>query len=263
MITIKEYLVASDLNQAYDILIARKNNIILGGCGFLKLGSKNINTAIDLKNINLDYIKETNETIVVGADVSLRELEINKITKDYCSGIISQALSNIVGVQFRNNVRVGASVFSKYGFSDLIPALLVVDAKVNLHKKGIIRLEDFLESDNEKDILVEIILPKIDGVGIFDSIRKCTGDFAILNGAMLKVDNKYKIAIGARPQRAKIAHKASELLSKEEDIEKASNLVKEELTFGSNMRASQEYRSDMAKSLVMRMYMNLGGECNG
>lgn len=263
MITIKEYFVPNSLDEAYEALMRRKNNIVLGGCGFLKLGSKNIGTAIDLKNINLNYIKETEENIVIGSESTLRDLEVNSLIKNYCSGVISSAISNIVGVQFRSGVKIGASVFSKYGFSDILPALLVVGAKIRLHNKGIISLCDFLEGSYEKDILVEVILPKKCAVAVFDSIRKCTGDFAILNGAILKEGNEYKIAIGARPQRAKLALKASELLSSKNDIDEAVNLVREELVFGSNLRASKEYRTDMAKALVTRMYNCIGGECDG
>lgn len=36
MITIKEYVVPKSLDEAYELLISRKNNIILGGCGFFK-----------------------------------------------------------------------------------------------------------------------------------------------------------------------------------------------------------------------------------
>ncbi|HBG7747684.1 TPA: FAD binding domain-containing protein [Clostridioides difficile] len=263
MITIKEYVVPKSLDEAYELLISRKNNIILGGCGFLKLGSKNIGSAIDLKDLALDYINETDDSILIGADTSLRTLELNKVIKNYCNGVISNAVSNIVGVQFRSGARVGASVFAKYGFSDLIPSLLVVDAKVKLYKKGVMNLADFLESEIEKDILIEVILPKKDAIGVFDSIRKCTGDFAVLNGAMLKEGSIYKIAIGARPRRAKIAYKASEILSLENDIEKAGEVSSEELSFGSNIRGSKEYRKDMAKALVVRMYNSIGGECDG
>ncbi|MDU9052613.1 MAG: FAD binding domain-containing protein, partial [Clostridioides difficile] len=97
MITIKEYVVPKSLDEAYELLISRKNNIILGGCGFLKLGSKNIGSAIDLKDLALDYINETDDSILIGADTSLRTLELNKVIKNYCNGVISNAVSNIVG----------------------------------------------------------------------------------------------------------------------------------------------------------------------
>lgn len=258
MLAIKEYAVPDTLDEAYELLTSKRNNVVLGGCGFLKLGSKNIGTAIDLKELNLDYIDEDDKNILIGADVSLRTLEQHKLIKTYCGGLISCAVSNIVGVQFRNGVRVGASVFSKYGFSDLIPPLLAVDAKVRLHKKGIVSLEEFLDSSLEKDILVEIILEKKNAVGVFDCIRKCSGDFPVLNGAMVLEDGKYRVAIGARPQRAKIAKRASEVLSNENDIDKASDIIKDELIYGSNIRASSEYRADMAKALVTRMYNCIG-----
>ncbi|MCC0652439.1 MULTISPECIES: FAD binding domain-containing protein [unclassified Clostridioides] len=259
MVTIKEYSVPQSLEEAYKILISKKNNVILGGCGFIKLSNKNIGTAIDLKDVNLDYIKEDEKNILIGADTSLRSLEINKTIKNYCSGIVSGAVSNIVGVQFRQGARIGASVFSKYGFSDLITALLVVGAKVRLYNSGILELNEFLDSELNKDILIEVILPKKDAVAVFDSIRKCTGDFAILNSAMLKENDTYKIAIGARPQRAKLALEASQILSKEKDIDKASIIVGKELIYGSNMRASKEYRIDMASALLKRMYSAIEG----
>ncbi|MDO0123231.1 FAD binding domain-containing protein [Clostridioides difficile] len=254
MVTIKEYSVPQSLEEAYKILISKKNNVILGGCGFIKLSNKNIGTAIDLKDINLNYIKEDEKNILIGADTSLRSLEIDKTIKNYCSGILSSAVSNIVGVQFRQGARIGASVFSKYGFSDLIPALLVVGAKVRLYNKGILELSEFLDSELSRDILVEVILPKKDAIAVFDSIRKCTGDFSVLNSAMLKENDTYKIAIGARPQKARLVLEASNILNKEKDIDKASIVASKELTYGSNMRASKEYRKDMASALVKRMY---------
>ncbi|MBF4760139.1 FAD-binding protein, partial [Clostridioides difficile] len=49
----------------------------------------------------------------------------------------------------------------------------------------------------------------------------------------------------------------------ENDIEKAGEVSSEELSFGSNIRGSKEYRKDMAKALVVRMYNSIGGECDG
>ena len=76
-----------------------------------------------------------------------------------------------------------------------------------------------------------------------------------------KVDSDFKICVGARPQRATIAHKASEFLSNnelnEENIIKASEIAAEELVFGSNMRASKEYRKAVCKSLVKNALMEV------
>lgn len=258
MITIKEYIAPESLDEAYEILMAGKKNVILGGLGFLKMGSRSINKAIDLCNLSLDYIKETEEEILIGADTSLRELEVSGIIKDYCGGAISQGVSYIVGVQFRNMARVGASVFSKYGFSDLLPSLLVLDAKVKLYNSGIISLEEFLERGLKRDILVEIILPKKEGVAVYDCMRKTSGDFPIINGAMFKgQDGKYSIAIGSRPGKVKLAQNVAKALKNRKSIDEAVESIPDEISFGSDIRGSKEYREDMSKVLVKRMYKEL------
>lgn len=98
MIIIKEYVVLKSLDEVYELLILRKNNIIFGGCGFLKLGSKNIGLVIDLKDLVLDYINEIDDSILIGVDISLRILELNKVIKNYCNGVILNVVFNIVGV---------------------------------------------------------------------------------------------------------------------------------------------------------------------
>ncbi|MDU5081143.1 FAD binding domain-containing protein [uncultured Tissierella sp.] len=259
MITIKEYVAPASLEEAYKILMSGKTNLILGGFGFIKMGSRAVNKAIDLCNLSLDYITETTDEILIGAETSLRTLEINEIIRNYCGGAISEGVSNIVGVQFRNMAKVGASVFSRYGFSDLLPSLLVLDAKVRLYKGGIMDLEEFLEKDFERDILVEVILPKKKGMAVYDCIRKSTGDFPIINGAIFRgEDGQYKIAIGSRPQRAKLAVKAAKALEDGENIETVVDIIPEELHFGTNVRGSKEYREDMSKALVSRMYCKVG-----
>lgn len=260
MITINEYIAPDSLEEAYTILTARRNNLILGGCGFIKMGSRIIGTGIDLSNLSLDYIQENEDEILIGADTSLRELEINDIIKNYCGGAISQGVANIVGVQFRNMAKVGASVFARYGFSDLIPSLLVLDAKVRLYKGGVMNLSEFMEMKYEKDILVEVILPKKEGIATFQCLRKSSGDFPIINGAMFKGNNgEYKIAIGSRPRRAKLAEKTAQALSTDEDIDKALDMVLEELSFGTNIRGSKEYREDMSEVLIKGMFDQLAG----
>ncbi|CAK7078499.1 FAD binding domain-containing protein [Tissierella sp.] len=259
MITIKEYVAPASLEEAYKILMSGKTNLILGGFGFIKMGSRAVNKAIDLCNLSLDYITETTDEILIGAETSLRTLEINEIIRNYCGGAICEGVSNIVGVQFRNMAKVGASVFSRYGFSDLLPSLLVLDAKVRLYKGGIMDLEEFLEKDFERDILVEVILPKKKGMAVYDCIRKSTGDFPIINGAMFRgEDGQYKIAIGSRPQRTKLAVKAAKALEDGENIETVVDIIPEELHFGTNVRGSKEYREDMSKALVSRMYCKVG-----
>lgn len=254
MFTLMELVQPQSLEEAYEILMKRKNNIVIGGSAFLRMGEKRIGTGIDLSNLNLNLIEETSDYIKIGAMTTLRDLEVSPILNKYFNGVIGNCVKDIIGVQFRNVVTVGASVFSKYGFSDLIVALLSLDTEVELYKGGRVKLEEFLNQKHEKDILVKVHIKKNNSKSIYKCMRNSRSDYPILNIAISKDDNNFKICVGARPQRATIAKEASEFISNnilnEENILKASEIACEELVFGSNMRASKEYRKAICKSLV-------------
>ena len=150
MFTLMELVQPSSLEEAYEILMKRKNNIVIGGSAFLRMGEKRIGTGIDLSNLNLNLIEETEDYIEIGAMTTLRDLEVSPILNNYFDKVIPNSVKDIIGVQFRNVATVGGSVFSRYGFSDLIVALLSLDTEVELYKGGKMSLEEFLNTKNMK-----------------------------------------------------------------------------------------------------------------
>ena len=261
MFTLMELVQPSSLEEAYEILMKRKNNIVIGGSDFLRMGEKRIGTGIDLSNLNLNLIEETEDYIEIGAMTTLRDLEVSPILNNYFDKVIPNSVKDIIGVQFRNVATVGGSVFSRYGFFDLIVALLSLDTEVELYKGGKMSLEEFLNKEYEKDLLIKLHIKKNNMNSIYKCMRNSRSDYPILNISVSKLDNNFKICVGARPQRATIAKKASEFISNntlnEENILKASEIACEELVFGSNMRASKEYRKAICKSLVKNALMEV------
>ncbi|MGL4569013.1 MAG: FAD binding domain-containing protein [Fusobacteriaceae bacterium] len=255
MFNFTKYFAAPTLESAYDELIKNKRNIILGGTSFLRMENTQYNTAIDLMNLSLSYIREEREFFHVGAMTTFRELEIDKNLKSFFGDYFEKSVKNILGVQFRNNVRVGATVFSKYGFSDLIPALLALDTTLVLHHGGEISLENFLEEKSKRrDILVEIKIRKNIQKLSFQTIRKNSADYAILNLTLsLSNEGKYKIVLGATPKCAKIAWRTSEEITKKDlSDESIFQLLDSEIVFEDNMRASGEYRKKIARAMLKR-----------
>ena len=260
MFTLMELVQPTSLEEAYEILTKRKNNVVIGGSAFLRMGKKRIGTGIDLSGLNLNLIEESSDYIEIGAMTTLRDLEVNPILNKYFDGVLPKSVRDIIGIQFRNVVTVGGSVFSRYGFSDLIVGLLALETEVELYN-GRMLLEEFLNKNYEKDILVKLYIKKNNASAVYKCMRNSRSDYPILNMSVSKVDSDFKICVGARPQRATIAHKASEFLSNnelnEENIIKASEIAAEELVFGSNMRASKEYRKAVCKSLVKNALMEV------
>lgn len=256
MFTIHDLVQPLTIKEAYQALTANSNSTVLGGCAFLRLGSQKIGTAIDLSKLDLDYIKELPDYIEIGAMTTFRAVETNPVLIELFNGLLPKAVSYIMGVQFRNIATVGATVYAKYGFSDLITPLLALDTEVELYKGGRMPLEEFLDKPHKQDILTRIFIKKNERKAAYHNLRNSATDYPILNAAVSNLHDQWRIVVGARPQKAKIAPKASEVLSKGnlnlETIDFAAGVAVGELSFGTNMRGTEEYRRAMCKVLVKR-----------
>lgn len=261
MFNIKKYVVVDSLEEAYKLNQSKKANV-LGGLLWMKMGKKTIQTAIDLSNLGLDKIEENEDCFEIGAMVTLRDLEVNKSLNEYFYGAIKDSVKSIVGVQFRNCATVGGSIFSRFGFSDPLTCFLALDSYVKLYKGGIVPMKEFVDMPYDNDILEKVIIKK-DGRKIsYMSHRNTSTDFPVLTCAVSKVNGKFEASIGARPQKATLVADKENILSENptcEEIEKFAAYVQNKLTFGSNMRASKEFRSHLCKVLVKRCINEIGG----
>ena len=261
MITIKNYVRAKSLEEAWQ-LNQNKMNRILGGMLWIRLSSGMVNTAIDLSELGLDTIEETKEEFSIGAMVSLRDLEIHEGLNQYTTNAIKNAVKDIVGVQFRNMVTVGGSIWGRFGFSDVLTVFLALDTYVELYKGGIIPLEEFAGMKTDNDILVRLIVKKVKGKVVYSAMRNQSTDFPVLTCAVSNMKGVYRAVIGARPSKAVVYYDKENRLRKDftqeavklfaEDIAKAADTQ-------SNMRGSKEYRTHLVKVLTERGLMQLGG----
>jgi len=129
MVTIQNYVRAKSLEEAYE-LNQKKGNCILGGMLWTKMQNRMIQTAIDLCDLGLNEIEETEEEFFIGAMVSLRQLETDAGLNAYTQGAVRDAVKDIVGVQFRNLATVGGSIWGRFGFSDVLTVFLAMDTEV-------------------------------------------------------------------------------------------------------------------------------------
>ena len=83
MFSFSKFFQASSLEEAYSELLKNKKNIILGGTSYLRMGNTSWNTAIDLSNLNLNYILEKDDFISIGAMTNFRALETSSLLKNY------------------------------------------------------------------------------------------------------------------------------------------------------------------------------------
>lgn len=256
MYSIGEYIFPQSLEEAYGLLLEKPGNTIMGGSTYLRLGNKKIDKAIDISRLGLDFIKEYDDIIEIGGMTTLRDIETSTLLTEYFAGVLPQSVKNIVGVQLRNMATVGATVYSRYGFSDLNTALLTLDVDVELFHKGPIPLKKFMAEGAPGDILVKLIIQKSDRKASFKAMRNSHGDYAILNAAVSNEGDDWRIVVGSRPGRGELAREASKYLGQSgltaEEITTAAQMAAKELTFGSNIRGSKEYREAVCPVLIKR-----------
>ncbi|MCU6761204.1 putative oxidoreductase [uncultured Roseburia sp.] len=254
MLAIQNYCLAESLKQAYE-LNQKKKNKILGGGVWLKCCDFPIQTAIDLSALGFDQITETKEEFEIGCMVSLRQLELHQGLSRLCSGAVKEALRHIVGTQFRNCATVGGSIAGRFGFSDVITLFLALDAEVELYPTGRMPLSEFVHMQPDERILTKIFVSKNLICAAYLSERNTDTDLPLITCGVALWEKALTVSIGARPAKAsvvKITDVDAACLSNREWLYLTIQNVVENLSFGSNRRASKEYRKHVAKVLFLR-----------
>jgi len=270
-VKLEQYERVTTLERGYE-LAQDEHNQILGGGGWLKLTQASKGVGIDLELLGLNRLWEDEESIHIGAMSTLREIELHPLLTEYASGSVAKSASIIMGVNLRNIITIGGTVCGKYGFSDMLTVLLALDAELVFYPEKKMKLDEFLQQKGKvQDILIEVILPKLVQKGYFDAYKKTSLDFSLVNVAVVQ-QGDIRISIGARPGVAKVYTLVKDSPELNELIAELSGLTTKEnkgnnkgysapitqlvercvseFTFGSNPRASREYRIELAKNFV-------------
>ncbi len=267
MINIREYRRAESLEEAWQLNQKRSNRVI-GGMMWVKMGRGRVQTAIDLSGLGLDTIEEREDCFVIGSMVTLRQLELHEGLNRYTDGAMKEALRHIVGVQFRNGVTVGGSLYGRYGFSDVLTIFMAMGAKLELYKGGIVSLEDYAAMPYDRDILVRVLVEKKAAGYYYQSVRNTETDFPVLTCAAAMTEKGLRICVGARPQKAVLLAGENEgapvwggdcentdLLAgpmTEEKAERIGVYAAERIPVSSNLRGSAAYRKQLVQVLATR-----------
>ena len=278
MLTISNYVKAKTIEEAYELNQAR-NSRIMGGMMWMRLGNARVKTLIDLSGLGLDKIEEKNHVFRIGAMCTLRQLEqCEELREAYGDGI-AEAVRHIVGVQFRNGATVGGSVYGRFGFSDILTALMALDTEVELYQGGRMPLAEFAARTpkvTERDILMYVYVKKDHRKAAYLSERRSSTDFPLLACCGAKTLWGWQFAVGARPGRAEqvsLRIKAGQIerkilgekgvcwtavcgISPDKNNSAAEALAEAAASafhYGTNLTGSGAYRAYLAKVLTGRL----------
>lgn len=256
---INEYVIPENLETAYEILREHPKNYILGGCIGLNRNNSTLKVGIESKKILFSGMRRESGRIILGSLLNFHDLELDchLYFSERNASVMRKSVNCVGGAQLRNHITVGGTVFSKFGSSDFLTLLSAYDAELLWYRNGRMRISEYLEMAMEKDILLEISINEENAVSVIDRIQGSSLDCSILNGAVVRRNGKYRICVGALPGSAKTAVHSEQFLESageiNDDLLQQLIDIREELPFGSNIRASAYYRKEVCGALISRM----------
>ena len=260
--------------------IIRKNsnsNFLAGGTDLsLKVTKerKEIPCIINLKEVKeLDFIKINQNYLEVGAATSLIKFE-NKIKRYYPD--FYSVLKRYGSVQIRNVGTIGGNIATASPIGDTLPILLSLDAEIlieGLNKKKSFPINNFFtgyrKTKLKKNEFISSIKIPLFKENIFkaykiskrfdDDISSILGsfNFEIINNKIKQVYIAYG-GMAAVPKRAR----ACETMLKNKPLTintfiKAKDYLEKDFMPLDDMRASKEYRLEVAKNLLIKCFIEI------
>ena len=113
--------------------LLRDKNILPhgGGTHLNNIDLSHVNGLLDLSKLNLNYIRQENNIIEIGAMATYSDV-IDKLREISPNCMLLESLKNSANTPLRNRITIGGSIGYITQWSDLIGALLALDAKVVL-----------------------------------------------------------------------------------------------------------------------------------
>ena len=278
-----EYFKPMLVSEAINLLLAHSNAAILaGGTDLilnLKQGIATPEVVIDIKGI--DELKEIDldgSHLRIGALVTFNDLIESDIVKDKFP-LIAEVSKTVGSMGIRNRATMVGNICSAVPCMDSGPLLCVYDADIlvsgSAGERKIPVSEWFLgnreTSIQEGEIVTGITIPFPDKkhAGCYVRLGRYAGeDLAQVSVDLLALsDDTYRIAFGAVAPIPVRAKKIENLLNgkKLDDvlIEKAKEIIPEEIAPITDIRASKEYRMHTAKVMFERGIKTAVDRLNG
>lgn len=226
-----------------------------------------LNKIVGLSSIKLD----TRQGLIIGSMVNINTiLESEVIKNSYLA--LYQSAKSFGTTQVRNMATIGGNICRSSPSADMVPSLLVFDARiklVGLSGERVVQLHEFFTGPGQNvlnnEILTEIILPlppEHAYISSFKKISRTAEDLAKANCAIKIVIDKGKceqarIALGAVAPTPVRLHKAeTHMIEKRLTaslIAETADKVGEEIAPITDIRSNANYRAYVSKVLVVRL----------
>lgn len=242
-----EYLRPASLDEVLRLRAENSDKIkFLAGGSFKPILEDGKTIIVDLQDAGLDSLEVTEQGFMIGGLATLQNLE-NALGS---SGFY-QALSTEYGLNVRNTLSLSNFLAQANGRSPVLICLLALDPVVySLEHPDGLSLRDFLHSNPTGNVITKLEIPAFTKLG-YEGVGRSPKDLPIVSVAVnQQLDGKFRVACGGTIE----IWEAFELSQPDEDgLEQIPKLYQN----SDDAWASAEYRQDVAKVLLTRVFQKL------
>lgn len=259
---IKNYLTPNTLDEAIKLKAQYGDTAryLAGGTELnLQINKGRYETFIDMRNLKLNAItKDSEGNLEIGSMITFQQLIVNELVPEQ----LKRAASFMVSRNIRNIATVGGNIGGGKTVGDLIPTLIVLDAKLKVYgKNDLISVETYVETKS-KDLIEKVLVAAkaLNKVSMSRVYSRTSNDLSLVGTAVSYVldGNKIsdvRIAIGGT---AAIVKRLSAVEAGLEGTvvskEVISKLVKDNITPISDIRGSKEFKAHLACELIAECF---------
>lgn len=234
-----------------------------------------IEAAVDLSLLGLNYVKEAEKGLWIGALTTLQAIVDEPIFASKFNGIFQLAAKHAATGGLRNVATIAGVLSHLAGSGEIVLALLVSDAIVSIRKDQSTRtlpIQDFLEGGKQMilpgEILSEVHIPYQEGAYSLERVARTPSDQEIVAVAVYlnlvdKLVDRVRIAVSGASSQPQRFIEVEQFLEKREIsialVDKAAEIAVKQATPVSDFRGSAEYRAAMAGTLTRRALLKAWG----
>ncbi len=250
------------LDEALTLLARPGSAPLAGGTKLLATEQGLPGTAvIDLQALGLGQVQlvTTNDMPTVAAGATLTLTQLNhflqaELPEHPAAALLQTAVTQAGPNTYRNAATLGGTIASRLPDSELLAALLVLEASLTLHsphQENTVSLADYLaDGERPSGLITAVTIPLPAGQGASHRVARTPADYPIVSVTGWRLaDGSVRLAatgLGERPFRLHAAEQAGD------DVATAVNAAQAANSHPGDFRGSASYRADMAAVLTRR-----------
>lgn len=242
---------------------------IAGGTNIVVEKDPTLDYLIDLRQLGLEYLVESEEWVQIGACTTIQDLYKSPLIGTLADGLLAQVASWFASRQIRNVATIGGNLAEGASGADTAPALLAMDAALVLvgETERVVPVSEFFNPSGgtvlRDELIAEILIPKVfqQARGKFLKHAKTREDISITSvttTVLMRGDvcDTVRIALGAVAPTPIRVPEAEQVLEGQrptpQRISDAAAAVARHIHPIDNFRATAQFRRDISTTYTIR-----------